>query len=260
MSVTPSKVVNVTAMTAPSSNAEGAQINQFWSIIYRSLAKILQVTGKDVDDFSNGVKDEFSKLTPSNKLRVENTYLHQALPTLMSLWHIVSEYNDGKGYPKAIPKEGPGVSFNSLMAMTEKKLRIPINSVERNVAIDQLLTAGCIGESPNGDIRALRQDFMSGGPNRNILSATTLRAVSTILDTISYNASLPEGQSGIFQRFAWSTCFPRRNLGQLIAAAESQGMGFLEEMDAFLMDDEEVPEEDQVYAGAGVYLFVDKKP
>jgi hypothetical protein len=167
---------------------------------------------------------------------------------VLSAWHLDRDYLGADGLPAALPPEGPSPSFETLM-------RTHGGDVPPVALLKELLAVEAVERLADGRVRAIKRFYVP----RQLDPAKTMRGASAMADignTIEFNLTADATQKSRFERRASNEAIDPRHLPAFREFLESEGMQFLERVDAWLTE-HQARNDGGVRLGVGVYQVQD---
>jgi hypothetical protein len=173
---------------------------------------------------------------------------------VLSAWHLDPEFVDARGKPLALPLEGDGPSFASLVR------RCGGGDVRNSTLLRELKSAGAIVEREDGHIEAVLRSYIPHSMDEQLIRlwGTVLADVGT---TYVHNLTRTPRTPSRFERAAVNASIPKSDLPAFRALLEKEGQAFLERIDAWLTEHQATADEkdegETIRLGAGVYHIQD---
>ncbi len=180
------------------------------------------------------------------------TYL-SAAQRILSAWHQSPDYLDQAGKPRPIPVAGDAPSFTDLCARFG-------GDMPDTTLLRELRRVGAVGDTPSGQLTPLMRTYIQASMDPEKI----LRAGSVLEDlgnTIAFDLAPPHRARLRFERRAENERIDPRDVPEFQSFLESEGMAFLERVDAWLSA-HEVPQSSSehrplVRLGAGLFHIED---
>lgn len=226
-----------------------------------------------VDDVIGAVVDLFEKLEidasrlvsrvkalDNNTLTTHRRlYPHIAeIGELLTVWHQDPEYLDNFGNPLPIKLRGLRQSFSHLA-----KNVVP--NMNARILLGQLKRIGAVTIDSDNLIH-VHMRSLPVYEDRQLAIEHTLTSLDAFVRTLRHNLdSDPHNAAQLFHRIAWNGDFDRRLIPALKIKVRSQGQGFLESFDNWMLrkanarDRESRRRGKRVQIAIGVYLAVGKQ-
>jgi hypothetical protein len=172
---------------------------------------------------------------------------------LLSVWHQEPEFLESDGKPAALPPDGQGATFATLMRRCAPAL--PLVAM-----IKELKGAGAIEELPDGRLRPLTRAYIPVGmPVEGLRYWSSV--LSDIANTIEHNYSRADDTAVRFERRATNLRVDRDSLPEFRRVLETEGEALLERIDDWLSAHEVADgdeHKDAIRLGVGVYHIQDR--
>ena len=173
---------------------------------------------------------------------------------ILTGWHVDREFCDDKGRPKDLPISGPTGSFTALLKRYAGDL--PHGAIRK-----EMQQRGVIEELSGGNIRVLMRDYVYSDLDPEIVWRMGV-ALHDHAATLEHNLNEERSESPRFEAIAENASVSPAACKVFQQLVQSRGLAFLEEMDAWLSDNEIDTDTDarkrSVRMGVGVYLIYDE--
>ena len=169
-------------------------------------------------------------------------------------WHVDSEFTGDDGQPNDLPATGPTGSLQSLLKRYAGDL--PHGAIRK-----EMQQRGLIEELEGGHLRVLKRDYVYSNLDPEIIH----RMGATLHDhaaTLEHNLNEDRLAPPRFEAMADNAMLSPKAFQKFQNLVESRGLSFLEEVDAWLSENEIDNTQDvaerTVRLGVGVYLIHDE--
>ena len=173
---------------------------------------------------------------------------------ILTGWHVDSEFCDNKGRPKDLPISGPTGSFTALLKRYAGDL--PHGAIRK-----EMQQRGVIEELTSGSMRVLMRDYVYSDLDPEIVWRMGV-ALHDHAATLEHNLNEERREVPRFEAIADNASVSPAAYKLFQQLVQSRGLAFLEEMDAWLSDNEIDTDTDarkrSVRMGVGVYLIYDE--
>jgi len=173
---------------------------------------------------------------------------------ILTGWHIDNEFTDKNGRPKDLPATGPTGSLASLLKRYAGDL--PHGAIRK-----EMLQRGLIEELNGGQFRVLKRDFVYSELDPEIVRRMGV-ALHDHAATLEHNLNEERQSSPRFEAIAENGKLAPKSAEAFQELVELRGLAFLEEMDAWLSQQETNTTTDiskrTTRLGVGVYLIYDE--
>lgn len=174
---------------------------------------------------------------------------------ILSAWHLDPDFLDKKNRPRALPVDGAGASFATLLNRCGKA------DVQPTTLLKELINTGCVRRRADGRLQVLKRDYIPQAMDAQMvrLWGTVLADVGT---TYSHNLTRGGPEPPRFERAAVNDRIPAAAVKEFRAFLEQEGQAFLEKVDEWLLkhqvgDSEQDTAVPVTRLGAGVYHLQD---
>jgi len=168
-------------------------------------------------------------------------------------WHVDSEFVNASGQPKDLPATGPSGSLSALFKRYAGDL--PHSALRK-----EMLQEGLIEQRKNGDLRVLQREYTYQALDPEIVDQMSV-SLHDHAATLEHNLNGERQSPPRFEALADNVHVSSRSVRAFGELVESRGLGFLNEMDAWLseheIDDGKSAGGREVRVGVGVYLIHD---
>ena len=196
-------------------------------------------------------ENALSKKSNGNK----NPYA-SVIGEVLSYWHRDPRYLDNNGNPRALRKNGRGISFQTLVSVA-----LPGSSAKQILSTLEGIRAVRI--DANGFVTPLRRTVPVFS-DRDLAIHHTFMALRGFIKTLRHNMdSRPLNADQLFHRIAWNGEFDGKEIARLKIWINKHGQDFLESIDDW-MKTHSIPRRGKinrksspVKASVGIYLAVD---
>lgn len=172
---------------------------------------------------------------------------------ILTGWHVDKEFTNGDGRPKDLPATGTTGSLSCLLKSYAGDL--PHGAIRK-----EMQQRGLIEELSSGEFRVLKRDYVYSDLDPEIVRRMGV-ALHDHAATLEHNLNEDRQSEVRFEAIADNGKLSPRAIRTFQNLVESQGLAFLEEMDAWLSDHEidNTPDTNlrPVRLGVGVYLIYD---
>lgn len=172
---------------------------------------------------------------------------------VLSGWHQDDNYVNTDGKPVSLPATGPTPSFESLCARYS-------GDVPSTTILKELKHVGAVEEDADGRLIAKTRYYMPVhmDPEKVLSSGSVLEDMGS---TVAYNLHRDEDDPSRFERRATNTRISRGAIPAFRNFIEKEGQDFLEKVDQWLTEHEEVEDDgpDNARIGIGAYWIEDSK-
>jgi len=166
---------------------------------------------------------------------------------VLSGWYQDADFTDGSGNPRPLSASGPIPSFETLCSRY-------CSDVPATTMLKELRHVGAVGEGSDGTYVAKSRFYMPAptDPEQMLRSGSV---VEDIGDTIAHNLHRSETDPSRFERRATNTQMPADAVPAFREFIEQEGQAFLERVDAWLTEHEQIETVDtkSVRLGIGTY-------
>jgi len=173
---------------------------------------------------------------------------------ILTGWHVDREFTDAQGQPKDLPISGPSGSFTALLKRYAGDL--PHGAIRK-----EMQQRGAIEELASGEIRVLMRDYVYSDLDPEIVWRMGV-ALHDHAATLEHNLNEDREDGPRFEAIADNASVSPAAYQAFQQLVQSKGLSFLEEMDAWLSDNEIDMDTDNrkrsVRLGVGVYLIYDE--
>ena len=173
---------------------------------------------------------------------------------ILTGWHTDPDFVTSAGEPRDLPPDGDDASFEALLKRYAGDL--PHGAIRK-----EMLNRGLIEQHDDGVIRVMKRDYVYADLDPEIIRRMSV-ALHDHAATLEHNLDEKRSGSRRFEGMADHARIPTARVAEFRDLVETQGMSFLEEIDAWLsrnaMRDEETAGARSVRLGAGVYLIHDE--
>jgi hypothetical protein len=173
---------------------------------------------------------------------------------ILTGWHLDTEFTDDTGQPKDLPATGPTGSLSSLLKSYAGDL--PHGAIRK-----EMQQRGLIEELDDGQIRVLERDYVYSELDPEIVRRLGV-AMHDHAATLEHNLNEERPSAPRFEAIADNARITPKAFNTFQKLVETQGLAFLEDLDAWLSQHEIEPMEDTtantVRLGVGVYLIYDE--
>jgi len=173
---------------------------------------------------------------------------------ILTGWHVDPEFSDGQGQPKDLPISAPTGSFTGLLKRYAGDL--PHGAIRK-----EMEQRGVIEELPNGDIRVLMRDYVYSDLDPEIVWRMGV-ALHDHAATLEHNLNEERGNAPRFEAIADNASVSPAVYKAFQKLVEEKGLAFLEDVDAWLSENEVETNPDTrkqpIRLGVGVYLIYDE--
>jgi len=174
---------------------------------------------------------------------------------VLSAWHLDPDFLDASGSPKALPLEGDGASFASLVR------RCGGGDIGTSALQRELRSVGAIGELADGRLVPLMRNYML-----QVMDEQLIRMWGSVLADVAmtyvHNLTRAARTPARFERAALNDGVARSALPEFRKFLDAEGQAFLERVDAWLTAHEVKAGEgtegaERIRLGVGVYHIQD---
>jgi len=173
---------------------------------------------------------------------------------ILTGWHVDAEFCDDKGRPKDLPISGPTGSFTALLKRYAGDL--PHGAIRK-----EMQQRGVIEELSSGNMRVLMRDYVYSDLDPEIVWRMGV-ALHDHAATLEHNLNEERTEVPRFEAIADNASVSPAAYKLFQQLVQSRGLAFLEEMDAWLSDNEIDTDTEarkrSVRMGVGVYLIYDE--
>jgi len=173
---------------------------------------------------------------------------------ILTGWHVDAEFCDDKGRPKDLPISGPTGSFTALLKRYAGDL--PHGAIRK-----EMQQRGVIEELSSGNMRVLMRDYVYSDLDPEIVWRMGV-ALHDHAATLEHNLNEERRESPRFEAIADNASVSPAAYKLFQQLVQSRGLAFLEEMDAWLSDNEIDTDTEarkrSVRMGVGVHLICDE--
>lgn len=162
----------------------------------------------------------------ANAPEVLTAYITKAA-LVLSAWHLDSTFLDGKGRPLALPLDGEGASFETLVR------RCGGGDVRASTLLKELKSAGAVRQLADKRVEPLQRHYIPHEMDEQLI-----RLWGTVLADIGAtyvnNLTRPGREPLRFERSATNDRIAKAALPEFRKFLEAEGQAFLERVDAWL--------------------------
>ena len=173
---------------------------------------------------------------------------------ILTAWHVDTEFCDEQGQPNVLPESGPSGSLSSLLNRYAGDL--PHGAIRK-----EMLQRGLIRELKDGQFRVLKRDFVFSELDPEVVSRMGT-ALHDHAATLEHNLNEERQSEPRFEAIAENARVRPATYRAFHKFVEERGLSFLEEMDAWLSENEVESSSDSntktLRLGVGVYLIKDE--
>jgi len=173
---------------------------------------------------------------------------------ILSGWHVDAEFIDAHGQPKDLPTTGPTGSLARL-------LKAYAGDLPHGAILKELQQRKLIEELPEGLFRVLKRDYVYAELDPEIVGRMGV-ALHDHAATLEHNLNEKRLLAPRFEAIADNARVSPKALQAFQKLLETEGLSFLEGIDAYLSKHEIDNNEDEnartVRLGVGVYLIYDE--
>jgi hypothetical protein len=173
---------------------------------------------------------------------------------ILTGWHLDAEFIDENGRPKVLPATGPTGSLLSLLNRYAGDL--PHGAIRK-----EMLQRGLIEEPKDGQYRVLKRDFVFSELDPEVIGRMGT-ALHDHAATLEHNLNEQRKSAPRFEAIADNVRVRPATYQAFHKLVEERGLSFLEEMDAWLSENEVESSPDSsaktLRLGVGVYLIKDE--
>jgi hypothetical protein len=173
---------------------------------------------------------------------------------ILTAWHVDAEFCDEQGQPKVLPGAGPSGSLSSLLNRSAGDL--PHGAIRK-----EMLQRGLIAEPKSGQFRVLKRDFVFSELDPEVIGRMGT-ALHDHAATLEHNLNEQRMSAPRFEAIADNARVRPATYRAFHKLVEERGLSFLEEMDAWLSENEVESSSDSnaktLRLGVGVYLIRDE--
>ena len=210
-------------------------------------ARVAVITGLSRREVSH-IRNRLLEGAESPDLRQGNR-----ISKILTGWHVDPDFQDEDGQPKDLLATGPTGSLSSLLKRYAGDL--PHGALRK-----EMLQLGLIKEGPNGVFNVLHRDYVYTALDPEIVRQMSV-ALHDHATTLEHNLNPERKKPARFERMADNARISPRSAKAFMTLVESNGMKFLQEMDAWLSTHETEESngdtDRQLRVGVGVYLIHD---
>lgn len=192
-------------------------------------------------------RKEVKRLTELNETHhtdIEQKY-NRAV-RVISGWVNDKNFIDDKGNTKVLSMDGNEHSFSTLI----KKFS---GDVTTKAMLDLLHTAGCITVN-NNKVTLIKQAYVPGNDSSEIIRILGTDT-NELMNTIDYNISADETNKR-YQRKVSTAVLNKNAISEFKLLANKQSQALLEELDAWLVQHEVEPDDENAqYVSLGIYYY-----
>lgn len=195
-----------------------------------NLSRVALLTGIDRKEVGR-IKEAWQQNYAS-----ENNQHHQdRLTRVLSGWHQDTDFIDDQGTPKIIAIEGDTVSFAQLA-------RRYGGDMPASALLKELKRSDAIREDDAGNLKVLKRYFIpdQSDPGALLRAGSVLSDLGNTLEHNLYKANTQKNQPLHFERRASNTAMSPQVATAFRAFVEQEGQAFLEKIDAWLTEHEQV--------------------
>ena len=174
------------------------------------------------------------------------------ISTVLSAWHLDSEFSDAHGIPAILPETGESGSLESL-------LKRYAGDLPHGAFVKELLQLGIIAKEDE-KFRVLSRDYVRRASDPDMLDQAAL-AFKDHGTTLAFNVNADRTEPPRFERMTTTRFLDRQHLNEFRQLLEQKGQAFLEELDAWLGAHSSEGQQDEkhtVRAGLGIYCIQDE--
>jgi len=173
---------------------------------------------------------------------------------ILSGWHSDAEFTDEKGRPKVLPAIGLSGSLPSL-------LKRYAGDLPHGAVLKEMQKRALIEELKDGSYRVLRRDYVYSEIDPEVVTRLSI-ALHDHAATLEHNVNENRPTGPRFEALADNAYIRPSTYEAFRTLVEERGLSFLEEMDAWLSDNEienaRETNANTVRLGVGVYLIHDE--
>lgn len=173
---------------------------------------------------------------------------------ILTGWHVDGEFTDAEGQPKVLPATGPTGSLSSLLKRYAGDL--PHGAIRK-----EMQQRALIEEQKDGSFRVLKRDYVYSDLDPEIVSRMGV-ALHDHAATLEHNLNEERRSAPRFEAIADNARVRPATYRAFHKLVEERGLTFLEEMDAWLSENEVSASNDTdartVRLGVGVFLIYDE--
>ena len=173
---------------------------------------------------------------------------------ILTGWHVDPEFVDASGQPKDLPVTGPKGSLDSLLKRYAGDL--PYGAIRKEMQQREL-----IEEPSDGIFRVLRRDYIYSELDPGVVSRMA-RALHDHAATLEHNLNEQRLSAPRFEAIADNASIKPATYKVFKHLVEERGLSFLQDMDAWLSENEVDSSLDTdtrtLRLGVGVYLIYDE--
>jgi hypothetical protein len=162
-------------------------------------------------------------------------------------WYTDRDFLDGDGRPLDLDAEG-AAGFDALYQ------RYSGSDVPQSTMLRELMAVGAVEKTPSGRLRVRTRYFRPAATDTHAVERAG-HVLSDLGQTIRHNMFRPQESAARFEGRAWSAVIPKTRAEAFHAFLDERAQGFLEEVDAWLVANED-PGGDpasHIRLGAGAY-------
>jgi uncharacterized protein DUF6502 len=172
---------------------------------------------------------------------------------VLTAWHLDHRFLDAKGRPLALPVEGPGATFASLVRHCSGG-DVPLSTLLR-----ELRAAGAIHELPDGRWEPLTRNFLPHTIDENVVRLWG-SGMADVATTYVHNLTRTGKMPARFERAAVNDRIAKSALPEFRKFLDHEGQAFLERLDAWLTEHEaraDASDDQVIRLGVGMYHVQD---
>lgn len=173
---------------------------------------------------------------------------------ILTAWHVDSEFCGDDGQPKVLPESGLSGSLSTLLNRYAGDL--PHGAIRK-----EMLQRGLIEEQNDGRFRVVKRDFVYSELDPEVIGRMGT-ALHDHAATLEHNLNEERSSAPRFEAIADNARVRPATLQAFQRLVEDRGLAFLEDMDAWLSENEVDSSTDSnaknIRLGVGVYLICDE--